>query len=723
MTFKKHLWRFGGWCVGVGMWGQACAAPAPIVLGDSVWDITAAGYVDTRDVLVGETAVLWLGPAASAVFSGAVSNVPGSTEGMIKGGEGSLTLSGVNTFSGVTRVLQGELAVGSDTAIGVGGVQVNTGSTLTYAPGIVQGGNVQIDAMPMALQPLPPAYKVELPGATDTARWHVESGQASHAGLLSGVAAFEKTGAGRLSIDSDALAYRGAAVVKEGTLAVNELFSGSVQVDSGARLEGTGSIASVWVREGGTLAPGASIGVLRIPGDLRFDAGSILSLEVAPDGRHDTLIVGGQATLAGDVQALAEAGDWQPTTHYRFLTATGGLGGTRFDGVSSNFAFLSPTLSYDETSVTLTLERNDLPLAGVAATPEEAAVAALVDADAPGGNAAKALPQLYDAIVVLDREGARDAYGQLLGAFSTSVRASMLDDSRFVREAVLQGAFDGAGSPSWGVGYQSQARADRRASAPRYERMLRGFTVGARHLVSNALSVGGFAGWQQRTLAQRESGYDGRADVQSVHAGLDLGWKAPGVQVHTGVAAEFHAIDARRTVKTGRLVQALSSVWRSRTMQWFGQLAFGPMAIPGAQLTPFIEWAAVHQRTPGYTESGGQAALRHDAVSDVALFASLGLRALKTFRTVLGEGAILAELAWRHGHGSGELESSQAFAQSAAAAPFSVRGHGVAAHALKARVAVSTALGRQGQLTLGYSGLLSPGQVDHGVMLQVRHRF
>ena len=718
MTIKKHLWRFGSWCVGVGMWGQAFAASAPIVLGDAVWDITAAGYVDTRDVLVGDTGVLWLGPAASATLSGTIANVPGSTEGVIKVGAGSLTLSGANTFSGVTRVLQGELKVGSDAAIGVGGVQVNTGSVLAYAPGIVQGGNVQMDAMPMAMQPLPPGYAVELPGASDTVRWHVESGQARHAGVLSGVAGFEKTGAGRLSLDNDALAYRGAAVVKEGTLAVNELFSGSVQVDAGARLEGTGSIASVWVREGGTLAPGASIGVLRIPGDLRFDAGSILSLEVAPDGRHDTLTVGGQATLAGNVQALAEAGDWQPTTQYRFLTATGGLGGTQFDGVSSNFAFLSPTLSYDATSVTLTLERNDLPLAAAATTPEEAVVATLVDANAPEAGSGKALPQLYDAIVVLDREGARDAYGQLLGAFSTSVRASMLDDSRFVREAVLQGDVDG-----WGVGYQSQARADRKASAPQYERMLRGFTVGARHLVNNALTVGGFAGLQQRTLEQQASGYDGRASVQSVHAGVDLGWKMPGLQVQTGVAAEFHSIDARRTVKTGRLVQALSSAWRSRTVQWFGQLALGPLTFAGGQLTPFLEWAAVHQRTPGYAESGGQAALGYQGVSDVALVASLGLRALKTFHTALGKGAVQAELAWRYGHGHSELESTQAFAQSASASSFSVRGHGVAAHALRARVSVSTALGRQGQLTLGYSGLLSPGQVDHGVLLQVRHRF
>lgn len=741
MIRKEHLWRFVGltkhWAAAVlgGMvGGLAMASQPPLILGDGVWEITAASYVDTRDVLVGDPAAVFVGSGAAATLTGQVVNVPGSSEGVIKLGAGSLTLAGQNSYQGVTRVLQGELVAGHDQAMGVGGVQVNTGATLTMVPGVTLRGNVQLDAADMQAQPIPPSYTVDLPGKTDSVRWHVADGQARHAGVLTGQAAFEKTGAGRLSLDQGALGYTGAAVVKEGTLAVNDLFGGTVQVGAGARLEGTGSIASVWVREGGTLAPGASIGVLRIPGDLRFDAGSTLSVEVAPDGRHDTLIVGGQATLAGDVQALAEAGDWQPATHYKFLTASGGLGGTRFDGVNSNFAFLTPSLSYDETSVTLTLARNDTALSAPAASPQAAAVADAVAADAPGSDpGVKDLPRLYDAIVVLDRDSAGQAYDDLTGVWPASVRVSLLEDSRFVREAVL----DSANRPDdrirhamnastvaqnvqtqtsgfWATGYESRGRASAVKGAPGYMRSLRGLTVGSRHLFNRVLTLGGFVGLQHRHVAQRQVEHGASTSLRSVHVGADAEWQAESFRVHTGVAAEWHDVQNRRFVSLGRAGDALRSAYRSRVLQWFGAVVMGPLD---------LRWAMLHQRSPAHTESGGQSALRYAAVSEVAAYASLGLNAMKSFRTALGKGMVHAELAWRYGWGQRGLTSDYTFRDSKAATVLQARGQGVTAHALRARVTVSTQLGRQGQLQVGYSGVLAPGWVDHGVMLQIRQSF
>ncbi len=798
MIIKKHLWRFGSWCVGgfagglmvlvpgSAVGGQADETHAPFVLGDTVWEITASPYVDTRDLLVGEAAVIAVSAQGHATLSGAIANVPGSMEGLIKLGDGGLALAGQSTVAGVTRVLQGELTVASDGAIGRGGLQVNAGAALTYAPGVSVSENAQFDAMALAEQPIPPGYAVTLPDSLAPIRWHVHGGQARHAGVLAGRAGFEKTGAGRLVLAHDALGYSGLARVKEGTLAIDELFSGSVQVMTGARLEGIGSVASVWVRDGGTLAPGASIGVLTIPGNLQFDAGATLSLEVAPDGRHDALVVGGQATLAGSVQALAEAGDWQPLTHYRFLTATGGLGGTRFDRVSSNFAFLTPSLSYDASSVTLTLERNDVPVSDVATTPEEAAVGEIVSADEPevsivtpdvtqtpavvpvplpevavvapdpivpaspaavipesgpdvaavpdavvpgrpadqepeAAPARKDLPLLYDAIVVLDRSDARQALAQLTGVWPTNVRASLLDDSRFVRDAVLDEASNRSADRAgvWASAYQAQGHAAQRAAIPGYVRTLRGLTVGVRHLAHHALAIGGFAGAQQRQSSQRGGPGEGRTTLRSLHAGVDLSWQNEAVQVQTGLAAEWHDARTRRSVQAGRVGQWLHSAWRGRTVQWFGQVTLGPAAM----LRPFVQMAVVHQRTPAYAESGGQAALRYADASDIAAYASLGLKAVKAFRTALGAGKIQAEVAWRHGKSRHPVAATASFRDSQAAAPFVVAGRDVSANALTARVMVSTSLGRHGQLSIGYAGLLSRGWVDHGATLRVQHRF
>ena len=820
MTSKQHLWRFGSWCIGGLAWGmvavtpqpaiggQAMTTPAPFVLGDEVWEITAAPYVDTRDFLVGEAAIIVVQAPGNATLTGTIANVPGSMEGLIKLGAGALTLAGQTTATGVTRVLDGELVVASNGAIGHGGLQVNAGAALTYAPGVTVSGNTQFEAMALAEQPIPPGYAAVLPDSAAPIRWHVDRGQATHMGVLAGRAPFEKTGAGRLVLGHDALGYSGLAHVREGTLAVNELFSGAVQVMSGARLEGTGSVASVWVRDGGTLAPGASIGVLTIPGDLRFDTGATLSLEVAPDGRHDAVAVGGQATLAGDVHALAEAGDWQASTQYRFLTATGGLGGTRFDRVSSNFAFLTPTLSYDASSVTLTLGRNDVPLSEVAQTPEAAVVGDIIAADEPVTSAPspapevavvlppevpalipetretpmvmpevvappvvavplpeadpvvsvvpsvsvpvppaapvpvaavvpvppvtpvpvasavpakKDLPRLYDAIVVLDRSEARKTLSQLTGVWPVTVRASLLEDSRFVRDAVLgQALYRAPGSSGvWANAYQAQGHTRQEAVAPGYARLLRGLTVGARHLVSHALTLGGFAGVQQRQVTQRDDTGDARSMVRSLHAGVDLAWQNDTVQWHTGVAAEWHDVSARRSVRMGRMSHALHTAWRSRTLQWFGQMVLAPAAV----IQPFVQVALVHQHSADHVESGGPAALRYTGASDVAAYASLGLKAVKAFRTALGEAQVKGELAWRHRRGSGALASTAMFRDSHAATPFVTHGRNMPANALTARILVSTSLGRHGRLSMGYAGVLSPGWVDHGAMLQIRHRF
>src|SRR5690606_15470511 len=53
--------------------------------------------------------------------------------------------------------------------------------------------------------------------------------------------------------------------------------------------------------------------------------------------------------------------------------------------------------------------------------------------------------ELHDKIVVMNRPQAKKALNQLSGSWAASVRSAMLEDSRFLREAVLRNA----GSGSW----------------------------------------------------------------------------------------------------------------------------------------------------------------------------------------------------------------------------------------------------------------------------------
>ncbi|WP_158215196.1 autotransporter domain-containing protein [Candidimonas nitroreducens] len=455
-------------------WGSP---DAPFVfLGDTLR--IGGSFESSRPLLIGEQARIDVLEGAELRLSGSIANDGGSRLGLAKLGAGVLELSGANSYRGNTLLLQGTLRVAGNQALGAltRSLNVNTGTVLEYAPGVRVENAVQLQAENIAAHvpagewtPLPPDEYA------DRVRWVVAEGEAEHAGLLAGTAPFVKQGAGRLRLGGDALAYWGSALVQEGAMAVDTTFSGAVTVAPAARLEGSGSVAAATVQPGGVLAPGdagGGIGQLRVQGDLVLQGGARYEVDAGPAGAADRLLVGGKALLDGHVAVLAQAGDWQPQTRYTVLSADGGLQGSRFASVGSNFAFLQPELDYDEKQVYLTLRRNDVPFDDVADDPDEEELADAIEEDGPqGGGGGSAggeqdgdqqgdqnrdqngcrqascaaagtggVSGLYERIVVLDRSQAREALRQLSGSWGGSLWSAMVEDSRYVRQAVLDAA-------------------------------------------------------------------------------------------------------------------------------------------------------------------------------------------------------------------------------------------------------------------------------------------
>src|SRR5690606_11551034 len=116
--------------------------------------------------------------------------------------------------------------------------------------------------------------------------------------------------------------------------------------------------------------------------------------------------------------------------------ADGGLEGS-FGEVTSTFAFLDPRLSYDANNVYLQLVRNDIDFGAVGVTANQKSTGAAVDALGPEDP-------VWNAVVSLDEDEARAAFDQLSGEIHASAKAALIDDSRFLRDAVtdrLRAAF------------------------------------------------------------------------------------------------------------------------------------------------------------------------------------------------------------------------------------------------------------------------------------------
>src|SRR5690606_32318749 len=142
----------------------------------------------------------------------------------------------------------------------------------------------------------------------------------------------------------------------------------TLTVADGGTLKGNGSVGSTTVLAGGTVAPGNSIGLLQVNGDLVLAGGSNYQVEALADGRSDRIHATGTATVQGaSAVLLAANGQWDPYKTYTILSADGGVSGS-FGSLASNFAFLDPQLSYGSTDVSLSLMRNDVRFHQIATT-------------------------------------------------------------------------------------------------------------------------------------------------------------------------------------------------------------------------------------------------------------------------------------------------------------------------------------------------------------------
>jgi len=257
-------------------------------------------------------------------------------------------------------------------------------------------------------------------------------------GQYQGFTSVEKTGASTWTMTGTSF-FAGPTTVEAGHLAVNGSLAYSDVRVTGGSLGGTGAVGGIVVESGGTVAPGtASIGRLNAARNVRFDLGSTYEVNVTPT-HSDFLWANGTATLnGGTVKVLAESGSYQPSTTYTILMAEGGRTGT-FTGVTSDFAYLDPSLSYTTKDVRLTLVRKIVPtdptdpgdpdtpsnpdtpskphipdqpapvaFNSVAVTPNQFNVANAVEALGAGNS-------LFDAIIGQSAAGAQQGFDALSG--------------------------------------------------------------------------------------------------------------------------------------------------------------------------------------------------------------------------------------------------------------------------------------------------------------------
>jgi outer membrane autotransporter protein len=720
----------------------------------------SANSFGSGGIAIAAGATLGLSQATDATLANAISGAGG----VDKFGAGNLTLSGNNTYSGVTYIGAGTLT-GSATSFGTGAILNNaalvldqetddtlanaisgTGTVTKMGAGnlTLTGDNGYSGGTTITAGTLTGSASSFGTGAivNNAALVFAQADDATFSQVISGTGTLTKSGAGTLNLTGDSSSFTGATTIAEGGLKVNGSLAASiVTVQSGAVLSGAGTVGGVVAASGSTVSPGNSPGTLTVTGNYLQQTGSTYLVEVVPGGTTSDLIaVTGSATIAdGAILSVSKygSGSFVLNARYTVLTATEGVSGTyTLAGNTTVSAFYSLVLDMEPTAAYLEVQQTH-SFTEVAQTPNQIATAGGLQS-LPTGNV------LRDAISSLQTGAqARAAFDSLSGEIHASAKTAMIEDSRFIRNAVndrIRAAFDSVGASGavttyvdgrpvavkastdrfavWGHGFGSWGHVDGDGNAARLSRSIGGFFIGADAPVFDTWRFGAVAGYSHTNFDVKDRHSSGVSD--NYHVGLYGGTAWGSVSFRMGAAYAWHDISTSRRVMFSGFSDSLKGDYDASTAQVFGELAYAFDA-GGARFEPFANLAYVNLHTDGFTERGGAAALASPSADTDATFTTLGLRAATTFDMSGGTVTTKGMLGWRHAFSDVTPETVMRFVSGGNA--FIIAGVPIVRDAAVVEAGLDFAVTTAATLGIAYGGQFGTDMTDQSLKANLNVRF
>ncbi|MCA3932948.1 autotransporter domain-containing protein, partial [Burkholderia sp.] len=750
---------------GAGAFGGTIGGTGGVtVAGTGTQTLTGANtYTGGTTVNGGST--LALGAGGSLASTGAVNLAGTGATFDVSGATGTQTIGGLSGAAG-TNVNLGSNALALNGGGGAFGGTIGGSGGVTVASGtqVLTGGNTYTGGTTIAAGG---TLQLGTGGTSGSVAGNVvdngalvvdQSGNVTIASVLSGTGSLTQAGTGQLTL-TGTNTLSGPTTVGAGTLAVNgSLGQSTVTVQSGATLTGIGTVGGLVVQGGATAAASQPGAALNVSGNVTFQPGSTFQVAATPQ-QSGSLAASGTATLnGGTVQVVANQSSYQPSTTYTILTASSGVQGA-FTQVNANYAFLTPTLSYDPDHVYLRLVANGTSLPDVATTPNQRSVATALGGLGAGNP-------LYDAVLTTDAPTARRAYGLLDGELQASLKSMLLLDSRYVREAVTdrvrQGLAPGSGplaalssggaalcgdntagvvDPTlpperrigsregcyggtpyqpvvWGQAFGGRSRLAGDGNASSINRSMTGFIAGADMALNDKWRAGLAAGVTHSSLDNDQSS---SAAVNSYYLSLYGGAQYGALGVRGGASYTWYRINSDRYPGFAGFSDHDSAGYNANSAQVFGEVGYalpvGPVAIE-----PFAGLAYVNVHTDGYTENGGAAALRAGGETTHVGFSTLGLRAASQLGSI-GSGTFTARgtVGWRHAFGNVRPSSSFTFANGGTS--FQVSGVPIARDSAVLEAGIDATITKRLTLGLTYSGQYGSGVRDNAILGNILWKF
>ncbi|MBO1329271.1 autotransporter domain-containing protein [Acetobacter suratthaniensis] len=644
------------------------------------------------------------------------------TGSVAQAGTGTTVLSANNTYTGATSITQGKLQLG------------NGGTTGAVASSVIHNnGTLVVD----------------------------RSNTAVLSQVIDGTGNVVQAGSGTTVLSADNT-YTGTTTVQSGVLEVEgAIASSTVNVLSGAALVGTGTAGSMSVAAGATLAPTGTRGVLNVQGNLEMNDGATLSVHENHQPSGTTMAVYGQTyqqlysgrvavsgstALTGTLNVNVIPGTFLKShEYYTLITSSGGFS-SKTDALQSNllslYTFISPSLYYTGNDLDLLLYRNNVTFSSVGQTRNEREVARVLDT-LPESNA------VVQGMESLNAADARQSMNALSGELYASARTALIQDSVYVRQAVLdrldtadcregdmRGAIHTASLATgrkdegclsgqavlWGEAYGGLGRNNGDGNAANMHHSTTGFIMGIdAPIMDGRWRIGGLFSYG-RSMFDIQSGRGSSGHSNNITVGGYAGTHWGNLNLKLGAAYTWNMLSMQRNVAISDYTSRQSSSYSGGTAQAFGELGYRFHTGYGT-IEPFGNVAYVNLDTNGYQEEGGAAALQGRGMDTGVTFSTFGVKMFKPVRA----GSLLllphGTLAYRRAFGQLTPTSHTMLASANTGGGMEVAGVPLSQDAAVVDAGLNIQLTDLIDVGLSYIGQYGNQSVESGAMGQAHFRF
>lgn len=759
-------------------------------LGNGIDYTTANGVITNSGTINGNIAVLFSG-GGNSTFTNETGGIAASNLG------NTVSLTGTGTVT--NRGALNSTGFGNGITIqGAAGVVNNTGS-ITSANGlgvVTFGGGTVTNAQGASITSSTGSVQFTTIGGTFINAGTVTSNVTTTAFIGSGAAdivelqptgifngnilanggndtlRFGGTGAGTFNLaeidtGTDTLKYQSFETfsVTGGEWTFNNTTTVPFAINGGT-VKGTGTFGGLTANAGGTLAPGNSIGTLNVAGNVVFAPGSIYQVEINENGTSDQIVATGTATInGGTVQVLPEPGTYSSPQTFVILTAAGGVAGV-FDAVTidNNFAFITPTLSYQGNQVLLSiapgasfgtaaLTRNQQQtaavltgLTGTATGTLQTALNNLTIQTAP--NARLAFESLSGEIHVAGASAAllninhvADTMRRGDGAFSRggiktanaggyvqlaqAALGNTATDAADILVAAAPGAaarnLEGAADTPWtywttALGSIGQIDSDRNGRKTEHNQI--GFAAGAEYPLSGNSSTGVSVAYLTNDAELGSQDMDRNAYLIGATGRHASDW---GIDVEAAIGYGFQDVDTSRNITIGNFAATANADYdahsffasvEASTTRTAGHLAFRPFA--GATY--------VYTDVDGFSETGaGTAGLVNDGEEYSSLVGRLGVEISTQFEVAGRPVVPNASVAWARE--LGDVTQSSDFTFVGGGGSFETWAPARGRDSAEIGVGVAALVADNVSAHLGYQGTVSNKDQDSALSAGVRFQW